>query len=61
MHVQELLNLNRVMLGGRIVAIVLFLTLRSIMGGRTLRLAALAAHPRRSPRGWRGRLRQAHR
>jgi uncharacterized spore protein YtfJ len=47
------LNLNRVILGGQIVAIVLFLTLRSIMSSRVVRLPALAAPL--------GRLRQAHR
>jgi hypothetical protein len=56
---QPALNLNRVILGGQIVAIALLLTIRSLMRARAVRRAGLSAPVVRSARGWRGRLSQA--
>jgi uncharacterized spore protein YtfJ len=58
---QPALNLNRVILGGQIVAIALLLTIRSLMRARAVRRAGLSVPVVRSARGWRGRLRQARR
>jgi hypothetical protein len=53
---QPALNLNRVILGGQIVAIDLFLTIRSIVHARGMRPFGLRA-ARRSASGWPRRLR----
>ena len=58
---QPLLNLNRVILGGQFVAIVLLPTLRSIVRARASRLPGLAALVVRSARSGRGRWRRARR
>jgi hypothetical protein len=58
---QPALNLNRAILGSQIVAIVLFVMLRSVISAGAVRLPGLAAPRRRSARNWRGLLCQAHR
>ena len=58
---QLALNLNRIILGGQIVAIALLLTIRSIVRARAVRRPGLPAPAVRSADGWRGRLRLANR
>jgi hypothetical protein len=57
---QPTLSLNRIILGGQIVAIALLLTIRSMVRVRAVRRPGLPAPAVHSADGWRGRLRLAN-